>query len=264
MGMQLFHQSYSQNIDSSEDAQSPVVIIPGLFGSTSNWRSFAKAMSERYPVIVIDQRNHGQSPHAGSHTYFDMAQDLLDFLDQHDLERVTLCGHSMGGKTAMTFSLLHPERVEKLAVLDIAPITYTHSHTPYIDELLKLDLTSLGSRSDADKALQETIPEQGIRLFLLQSLTGSRGNYRWRLNLEVLRQDMAKIIGFPDQKLADKESEVLTAIIYAKGSGYVTPQSFEKIQSYFPNAQFHGISNAGHWLHVDQPATVLQVLSEFV
>jgi len=262
--MQLFYKSYPQEIGSNGDARSPVLIIPGLFGSTSNWRSFAKALGEFCPVIVIDQRNHGQSPHDESHTYFDMAQDLLHLLDQLGLERVILCGHSMGGKAAMTFSLLHPERVAKLVVLDIAPVTYTHSHTPYINELLKLDLASLTSRGDADRALQKTIPNLGIRLFLLQNLTGSTGNFRWRLNLEVLRRDMPHIIGFPDQALSGKRSEVSTQFIYAEDSNYVTPQDFEKIRSYFPEAHFQRISNAGHWLHADQPDKVLQILLKFV
>lgn len=262
--MKLYYQIYPEALDLSSLDHAPVIIIPGLFGSTSNWRSFARKLSEHYPVIVIDQRNHGRSPHADTHSYFDMSGDLLELVDLLNLDKVILCGHSMGGKVAMLFSLLHPERVEKLAILDIAPVTYTHSHAPFLDALLEIDLSQLESRSAADKALQSAIPDTGTRLFLLQSLTGTAKNYQWRLNLSVLHREMDKIVGFPSDGLSTYSNSVETGLIYGENSTYVKQQDLPLIKKFFPKAYLTGIPNAGHWLHVEQPALVLAALLNFL
>ena len=217
-----------------------------------------------HPVIVLDQRNHGRSSHAPSHTYDDMVGDLLQFADRLELERFIPCGHSMGGKVAMLFSLLHPERVHKLAVMDIAPIRYSHSHAPFLEALLEIDLTHLKSRSEADRALQQAIPDTGTRLFLLQSLTGSPGAYQWRLNLPILHQFMAQIVDFPASMVNDRQSGADTVLICGEMSTYVRPEHYAEIRKYFTEARIVPIAEAGHWLHVEQPQRVLEALQEFI
>ncbi len=261
--MELYSQIYPENIDISGLAQPPVIIIPGLFGSTANWRGFAKKMSETQTVIVIDQRNHGRSPHADSHSYTDMVNDLLSLINAHKLERVILCGHSMGGKVAMAFALSYPERVEKLAVLDIAPVQYDHSHAPFLEALMQIDLASLTSRGEADRALQEAISDTSIRLFLLQSLSGSPGSFRWRINVPVLHAWMPEIVGFPHDDFVGERSSVPAAFIYGEESDYVL--SFEeRIHQYFSRARLYGVVGAGHWLHADKPEVVLNILQKFI
>jgi len=260
--MQLHYEIYPQDIESIDTV--PVVIIPGLFGSGVNWRSFAKKLSQDYSVIVIDQRNHGRSPHADSHRYVDMVEDLRAFLDQRKLQKVTLCGHSMGGKVAMIFCLLYPERVAKLAVLDIAPVTYRHSHAPFLEELSKIELKSLGSRAQADRVLQPVIPDTPTRLFLLQSLIGTAGDYRWRLNLSVLHRYMPEIMGFPDELLTGLTNDCDTIFITGELSDYVRLEHHAKITQYFANNQFSLISGAGHWLHAEQPKQTLETLRTFL
>ncbi len=262
--MQLYNQTFPEGLAPSDIDDAPLVIIPGLFGSTSNWRSFAKRVSVKYPVVVIDQRNHGRSPHADSNNYFDLVADLLALLDRYGFDQVRLCGHSMGGKTAMAFSLIHPERVRQLAILDIAPVTYTHSHAPFLEELLKIDLSGLTSRSQADKALRVAIPDMATRLFLLQNLVGSSGSYSWRINLAVLHREMQTIVGFPIEKLAARHNSVKTLVMSGDKSNYVRPEHHEIINKLFPSAYFEGIANAGHWLHVEQPQAVIASLMNFL
>ena len=277
--LKLYSQTYPsdllETLHSPEASVTPVLILPGLFGSTANWRGFAKQLSDYSPVIVLDQRNHGRSPHADSHNYFDMASDLLKFLDDHNIQKIKLCGHSMGGKTAMVFSLLHPERVEQLAVLDIAPVTYTHTHAPYLEALIDLDLDSLNSRSEAEKRLKSLIPDTAIRLFLLQSLAGSVGSFEWRLNLTVLLKDMPNILSFPSEKLAQNsklgdtsESGVVSSsvdAIFVNGSlsDYVDVTHSTGILERFPKASFETVEGAAHWLHAEKPHEVLSVLLTF-
>ena len=264
--MELYYQNYLNsdvNI-AAIDSRPPLLIIPGLFGSTSNWRSVGKRLGEDYPVWVIDQRNHGRSPQASTHTYADMCDDLLTFMDQHGLHRIIPCGHSMGGKVAMLFALLYPERVAGLVVLDIAPITYRHSHAPFLEELMTIDLSSLKSRSEADRALQVAIPDTGTRLFLLQNLVGSSGQYHWRINLEVLHQYMSEMIGFPMNLVKNAKFLKEALFICGEQSDYVQASDRTVVFKLFEQARFISIPAAGHWLHADQPDAVIESLRSFL
>ena len=142
-------------------------------------------------------------------------------MDFHAINEAVLCGHSMGGKAAMAFSLLNPDRVQKLAVLDIAPVSYQHSHAPFLESLLAVDLAGLKSRAEADKAVASAIPDQATRLFLLQNLTGSPGHYHWRINLAVLHEFMSEIVGFPTELLANLSANLPVAFIHGELSDYL-------------------------------------------
>jgi pimeloyl-ACP methyl ester carboxylesterase len=262
--MQLFSQAYPQLYSPSSDSRVPLLIIPGLFGSIANWRSFAKKLSEYCPVIVIDQRNHGRSPHVDSHSYSDMVADLLEFIDIEGITQVNLCGHSMGGKVAMAFALSHPDRVNSLAVLDIAPVEYAHTHAPYLERMIALDLDLLESRSAADQLLKHAIPETSTRLFLLQSLAGVPGKFYWRLNLVILLRDMAKILSFPFARLAGLSYLGKTLFVSGGQSDYLLESHYNQILEYFPAASFESIAEAGHWLHAEQPQAVMATLLNFL
>lgn len=258
--MQLNYLSYAPG----NCEHPPIIIIPGLFGSTANWRSFAKKLAEQYHVVVIDQRNHGESPHADSHSYDDMVADLYDLCDHLNFDKVILCGHSMGGKVAMLFSLLHANRVAKLVVMDIAPVAYSHSHAPYLKALMQVDLSTLSSRSDAERALQKTIEDTPTRLFLMQSLVGKPGEYRWRLNLPVLLNDMPLITGFPCALVNNLSSDVDMMVLIGGSSDYFKQSHIAAVEKYFPKANFVTVEGAGHWLHAEKPKEVLNVLINFL
>ena len=78
----------------------PLVILHGLFGMLDNWFTLGKKLSENYNVYLVDLRNHGQSPHSVEWNYKLMSDDLLNFLNEHNITKANLIGHSMGGKTA--------------------------------------------------------------------------------------------------------------------------------------------------------------------
>lgn len=261
--MNLYYQVYPDDLNISDFTGDdiPIIIIPGLFGSTANWRAVAKRLGDSHKVIVVDQRNHGRSPHADSQTYANMVQDLRGFCDHHNLDKIVLCGHSMGGKVAMLFALEYPRMVSKLAILDIAPITYSHSHAPHIRSLMELDLSSLKSRSDADRQLRESIPDLGTRMFLLQSLAGSPGQYQWKLNLPVLLEYMQEMTAFPE---VSGSSEVAALFLAGNLSEYLGDQHHAKIFDLFSNSQFISIPDAGHWLHAEQPARVIDIINNFI
>jgi pimeloyl-ACP methyl ester carboxylesterase len=238
----------------------PLVIVHGLFGSAKNWGAIAKRMAKTRPVIAVDVRNHGDSPHLPSHSYPDLAADLSEVIDALGGQADVL-GHSMGGKAAMVLAATHPDMVARLIVADIAPVGYTHTQTPFIDAMEAVDLSKIALRRDADLALQSAVPDLPTRAFLTQSLDLTGDSPRWRLNLPVLRAEMDKIIGFPQVEGAFTGP---TLFLSGGASDYVQPAHTPQITRLFPAARMDQIPGAGHWLHAEAPAPFIEKISAFL
>jgi len=231
----------------ADTAAPPILIAHGLFGSARNWGVIAKRLGETRRVLVVDMRNHGESPRFDSNTYLDMAGDLAEVIAAHG-GRADVVGHSMGGKAAMVLALEHREAVNRLIVADIAPVAYGHTQQHYIDAMRAVDLSAVTTRGDADRQLQASVPEDGVRAFLLQSLDVKAK--AWRLNLDVLERDMAAILSFPE--ISDRfEGDAL--FLSGGASDYVLPEHRAAIKALFTAAKFAKIPRAGHWLHAEKP-----------
>jgi pimeloyl-ACP methyl ester carboxylesterase len=229
----------------------PLLIVHGLFGSARNWGAIAKRMSDRGRVIVPDMRNHGESPWMESHRYPDLAADLADLIVAQG-GPVDVVGHSMGGKAAMMLALVRPDLVRRLVVADIAPVEYGHTQRPLIDAMRGLDLGGASTRSEADRRLSGQVTDAGVRAFLLQSLDLKAVPPRWRLNLDVLWDEMAHITGWPG---AGQGAQFDGPALFLSGgdSEYVLPEHRAPIRAAFPKARFARIPGAGHWLHAEKP-----------
>jgi esterase len=145
----------------------PLLILHGYFGMSDNWKTLGYQFSENFQVHCIDQRNHGRSFHADNFNYELLVEDLYLYIKNHQLEKVYIIGHSMGGKTAMLFSVTHPELVKKLIIVDISPRRYQPHHNAILAGLNAIDFSRDNSRGKVDKRLSVLIPELGIRQFLI-------------------------------------------------------------------------------------------------
>lgn len=262
--------------EASANAQSVdgVCILHGLFGATSNWRSVARKISDTRPVIVADARNHGRSPWHPDMTYPLMAADTIALLQSQmttHAQRAIVIGHSMGGKTAMILSLLRPDLVAKLVIVDIAPKSYGHSHIDVLHAMRHLDLTAIGSRAEANRALSASILDVGVRQFALQNLVSASQpsgptRYQWRLNLDAIERNMAALVDWPnmsDMQL-DVQFEGPTLFIRGGRSDYVGKNDEPLIRRYFPNATIDTVDDAGHWPHAERADAFMASLSRFI
>ena len=220
----------------------PLLIAHGLFGSARNWGVIAKRLSDTRPVVTVDMRNHGSSPWFKTHSYHDLATDLAQEIDGvYDV-----LGHSMGGKAAMVLACTHPEKVRKLIVADIAPVSYSHTQMGPIEAMRRVDMDRVENRSDVKAQL--TGLEAGVDDFLTQSI--DLKTKKWRFNLDVLATEMDKIIGFPR---LDSAFDGETLFLSGANSDYVKPEYREAIRGLFPAAKFAKIPEVGHWLHAEKP-----------
>ncbi len=238
-----------------------VVILHGLLGSSSNWRSVARRLAERHRVFTLDLPNHGESPHVDAMSYAAMAGDVAAFLDDHDIATATLMGHSMGGKAAMRLALDAPARVDRLVVVDIAPSVSRHDHLPWLRAMDALDLARVSRRADADSMLTDAIPDAAMRQFLLQNLVSTANGFAWRINLTAIENSLPALLDFP-LGTATQTFGGIALFLRGAQSDYVLPKDEPLIRSLFPRAQIVTIEGAGHWPHAQQPARFLAALGE--
>ncbi len=243
-----------------ESDRPPLVILHGFLASGRNWLTIAKALSDRFWVLLPDLRNHGASPHHPIMDYPVMAADMLGLLDRLELPEAAVLGHSMGGKVAMWVALNHPERVSKLLVADISPKKYTHDFNDILTALKALPLASLSSRKQADEHLRASIAKPSLRQFLLQNLKLEDGSFHWRVDLDILRDAGPMISGFPDSTGYYPYSDE-TLFVFGEQSGFLDQAA---IQSLFPSATISMIAEAGHWLHAEQPVRFLEIVGRFL
>lgn len=237
----------------------PILLIAhGLYGSGRNWGVIAKRLSDQFRVVTPDMRNHGHSFTHADHGYAALAQDLAQLID-HLGGPALVCGHSMGGKAAMTLALTRPDAVERLVVADIAPVTYGHSQIQYIHAMRAVDLSQVTRRKEAEVQLSEQGVEPALQNFFTQSLDVPEK--RWRLNLDALERNMEQIIAFPD---LESTFQGPTLFLSGSESDYVTSEHRPLIRSLFPAAKFARITGAGHWLHAEKPREFESVLRSFL
>ncbi len=239
---------HSQILDSGK----PFVILHGFLGMSDNWKTLGTRWAEDgYEVHLLDQRNHGRSFHSDEFSYKVMAEDLKIYCEEHDLKEIILLGHSMGGKAAMQFAVTYPEMVSKLIVADIGPKAYPQHHQDILKALSALDFSTIKSRGEAEDILSEYIKDNGTRLFLLKNLyRKSKDELALRINLPVLSEKIEEV-GKPLHENAVFDGDTL--FLGGEKSGYIEPMDEILIKKHFPKAKVRTVSNAGHWLHAENP-----------
>ncbi len=235
----------------------PIIILHGLFGMLDNWQSIANQLAENHEVWLVDQRNHGRSPHADEHTYNLMAADLHEFITDHHIEKPLLVGHSMGGKTVMWFAQKYPDIARALVVVDMGIREYPIHHDGIIDALHSLKVEEISSRNEADEQLAKHISSFGIRQFLLKNLHRKKeGGFEWKFNLPVLEAAMEDIV----HALPDGNVDTPALFIAGGASNYITAADVPEIMAQFTNAEVEVIPDAGHWVHAEKPEEVTKMI----
>ncbi|WP_350306991.1 esterase [Photorhabdus viridis] len=238
-------------------SSAPVVLIHGLFGDLNNLGVLARDLQQYYPVIQVDVRNHGLSPRADNMDYHDMAQDIISLLDHLQIQSAIIIGHSMGGKIAMTMTALAPERIEKMVLIDIAPIAYqVRRHDQIFTALNKVTKAGVNTRQEATEIMREDIQEEGVIQFLLKSFRQGE----WKFNLPVLINQYEKIIGW--QEIPTWPHPAL--FIRGGLSSYIQEEYRDDIARQFPQAKAWVVADCGHWVHAEKPDAVLRAIHRFL
>jgi len=239
----------------------PLFIVHGLFGNLDNWLTLGKKFAEHTDVYLIDQRNHGHSPHSEEFDYDIMAEDLYELVENLNLSKINLIGHSMGGKAFMRLAQLHPEIINKLIVVDIGPKGYPLHHDAILDGLNAIDFDFVKSRGEADKVISNYISDEGVKQFLLKNLYWrEKGELAWRMNLPVLTNSMHKIIG----EIPSDTVSIETLFLRGEKSNYILESDYSSIFNQFVNSDIETVYGAGHWVHAENPLEFYRLVMEFI
>ena len=241
----------------------PFVILHGFLGMGDNWKTLGNQFSEAsFEVHLVDQRNHGRSFHDALFNYEVLVEDLKNYCEAHQLEDIVLLGHSMGGKTAMLFATIYPELVSELIVADISPRFYPIHHDAILEGLSSFDFETLKTRGEADKILSNYVTDYGTRLFLLKNLYWiEKGKLALRVNLEVLKENVSEVgEALPIHAKFDKK----TLFLRGDKSEYIGTEDEAIIKRHFTDVEIKTITNAGHWLHAENPTGFFNEVISFV
>jgi len=249
--------------DQSIADSSPLIILHGLFGNWENWRTPMRKLAAQRTTVGIDLRNHGQSPHADSMSYPEMAQDVAETLSTYGVSSCSVIGHSMGGKVAMALTARTDVQIERLAIVDIAPRNYPPHHRDILKAMNALTPASLNSRREADEQMSALVTDSMTRQFLLKNLirTPGQGNgFRWILNLSALTSQYDSLLEIPPMASALSQPVL---VIRGGESDYVSDEDVSRFEGWGSSVQVETIAGAGHWPHASHGAEVSAMLDRF-
>jgi pimeloyl-ACP methyl ester carboxylesterase len=240
----------------------PICVLHGLFGAGTNLRTATRSLQATRRVILLDLRNHGNSPHAPAMSYAEMAADVRETLAALGALPAAFLGHSMGGKAAMRLALDAPEAVTRLLVADIAPVAYQPHFHELVAALRALPLRPGLTRAEASALLAPYVEDAALRAFLLQNLRFGAGAPAWRIGLDAIAANLSLLEGWEAPPGAAYGGPVL--FLAGERSGYVRPEYRPAIRALFPAARFATLRDAGHWMHADQPEAFAATATAFL
>jgi pimeloyl-ACP methyl ester carboxylesterase len=242
----------------------PVIILHGILGISDNWVTIGRRLSEKFEVFILDQRNHGQSPHSSTFNYYALSDDLFEFIEDHQLMNPILIGHSMGGKVAMKFALENPAKVDKLIVVDISTRHYParQEHMEILQAMMAVNFDAISSRDEVKEIISARVKSPRIKMFVMKNLYRiGRNRLSWRLNVKDIYENMDNVF---EGIISPFTFEKPTLFIKGGASNYITEYDIEPILRNFPLAQFKTIKGASHWVHADKPNELCAALSGFL
>lgn len=235
----------------------PLLIIHGFMGTSDNWKTLSgQYAASGYQVHALDLRNHGKSFHSDVFTYEAMVNDVAEYCGNNNLQKVSIIGHSMGGKVAMFFAVKYPEMVDGIIIADIGPKYYAPHHQDILAGLNAVNFSSKPGRAEVEAVLEQYISDFGTRQFLMKNLYWKEpGQLDWRFNLDVFNREIENIgEALPEGVEFDKP------VLFLRGdrSNYIKDEDIAGIKMHFPQAEIKDIVNSGHWLHAENPADFLK------
>jgi pimeloyl-ACP methyl ester carboxylesterase len=259
-------------LDWGNDSAPPMLLLHGFTGHAHTWDVLARALRDRFHVIALDQRGHGDSGWArdGAYAPHDHARDIEGVLGRLGLRAVTLIGLSMGGRNAIAFTAAHPAHVEKLVIVDIGPDIDPRG-AERVGRMAADAPEEFASVDDAVAYLQRyatttsATAVAALRYRLEHGLTRRPdGRYTWKYD-RFLRDQRRRGGAAPvDLWPAVQQITVPTLIVRGSDTDVFAPETAKRMLDLIPGSRLVEIPGAGHSVPAEAPEAFERAVRDFV
>ena len=243
----------------------PLVFLHGFMGSMENWNKITQQFN--IPIVFIDLPGHGQShfKEIDNYSFTEWIDDFKFILDKLSINRINLCGYSMGGRLALSFACEYPQMVNRLILESTTAgiIDETEREKRISDDLLNM--------AEINKDYLGFVKKWSENLlFENQKKRNSSGwEAQEKIRLEQNEGELSLSLQFLGTgmmpPLWDKIKKLQSAVMLITGSE--DPKycriAAECLQS-IPDCKWVNISNCGHNVHLEQSAQFVESIKSFL
>ncbi|XP_013167409.1 PREDICTED: alpha/beta hydrolase domain-containing protein 11-like [Papilio xuthus] len=266
----LSYKVLQQIIGTPSDIAPPLCILHDLLSNKKQWNSIGKTINNltKRPVVIVDLRNHGMSPHTSSHKYEEMAIDVQNLLKKLSVDKAFFLGHGIGGKTAMCIALLAPKVVAGVMIIDVSPASSPKQFDELYSDIFtimkkitfknetKLEATQARIRKELKESLHDDIV---MDLIISNVVLKSDLTIGWTCNLDVLIRNFNNMTSFP-KRLKGNTYHGPTLFIGGQLSEYLPPDDLPTIRDFFPEAVITYLRSTNHNLHLEDTRGFLEII----
>ena len=257
-------------LDWGEPSNPPMLLLHGFAQTCHAWDFVALSFSNRFRVIALDQRGHGDSDWSPNGDYSPETQqsDIHAIVEALDLNEFVLMGLSMGGVNSFTYAANHRERVRALVIVDAAPETQTGG-TDNIRTFVQQE-DELDSLDDFVERVRKYNPRRAV-----EQIRGSirhnlkelpSGKWTWKYD-KLLRSPERRMGRDPEtvQRLWGYAESLKCPTLVVRGgaSDVIAQDTADGLRSRIPNSRLATVENAGHLVMGDNPAGFERVVTAF-
>lgn len=265
-------------------------VLHGVLGAGHNLRSFAKKLVETRPdfrLCLIDLRYHGKSLGAPPpHRLESCVDDLVDLAEALGRPPEVVIGHSLGGKVALRYARRHEGSIQgergrlpaetqhlgQIWTLDSDPGKQVADETHEVYQVLaalKAEPGPFASRADAVSAIVRQGRSLGLSNWLATSLERKPSGFSWLYELpqiEALLADYFSVDEWPRLETLDVSGAIRYELLVAENSDRWSGTMKERasLLTKSPRVRVHTLPNSGHWVHVDNPAGLNEIVSQYL
>jgi pimeloyl-ACP methyl ester carboxylesterase len=256
--------------DWGDPARPPLVLLHAYLSHARSWDTVARAMADRFRVLALDQRGHGESDWADDYHEQRLVDDLAAFVEALGLAPVSLVGFSIGGSAACGYAARFPDRVERLVVLECVT-------DPEVDDdpVMRAHLATLRSLPDSFEVPDEAValfrplaphaPEGELHHWMRCGLV-QRPDARWgcRCDPSLRRMGTPSRLNAEPQVFAERLAQVTCPVLIVVGAESFALQPSERLAASLPRIRLEQVPRAGHWVPLDNPTGFLDVVGPFL
>ena len=257
----------------------PFVLLHGFTSHGHCWDFLADALCEEYRVLALDLRGHGDSdwsPRGYSNGL--MVQDLGELVRSIGLSKILLLGMSLGGLNAIEYAALHPEKIERLIIVDIGPVIPRNGNPRELfsrfflgQELFDSPEEAFSYRRKTDQRPVEEL-ERYLTVHALKKLPSEKWTWKFDktlrspLKLALVRTPLGFLtnIRLPNLWSLLPRIQCPTLILHGAESPVLSQQVAERMQQLIPDCRLVTFPQCSHRIHIERPQDFEAAIRKFV